>query len=135
MAANVQPIFPASPQVGQASITTGLTTRANITGTSGLTQLVASATNGQRIDRIRVMSNSAISTPNSANIVRVWIYDGTTARLFDEIVTTAVTPSATVAGFVSDTSYSSFVIPANYSVYVSCHTTDAYNVIGFGGTY
>lgn len=148
MAANTSAIFPKEGVIGQASLISGvataLTTR-TVAGVTGLTALVAANTNGTRVDSIRVISSSPIGTANSANIVRIWSYLGSgNAVLVDEITVTSVTPSATVAGFMSVTNYNNpnnqlVTAPTNGALYCSIHTIagtqDNMNVIAFGGVY
>lgn len=144
MAANNLVIYPAAPIISTATVSSALTTR-TVTGTTGLTQLVPSSTNGTRVDSIKVVSNAPIGTANSANVVRVWVYSGSgNAALFDEYtISVAGAPSATAAGVLALTNYvyptNQLALPAGYSLWVSIHTyagtQDGYNIIAFGGTY
>jgi len=144
MAGNTLPIVPKVGKVGKAVISSAVVGR-TVTGITGLTLLfTADATNGSRIDTIQYMSNAPISTPNSANIMRIWHYTGSgNATLIYEFTISSVTPSATVPGA---TGLANFVYPQNQLVlgaaetlYASLHTytgaQDGYNVIAFGGDY
>ena len=132
MPANTTPNFPLTPVVGLASITTALTSRANITGTTGLTQLTATSTNGTRVDRIEVTATGAST---AAGIVFVWIYNGTTSYLVDEITISAVTPSTTLPAATAYVDYTTMVLPSTYQLYVSTTITQNLNVAAYGGTY
>ena len=53
--------------------------------------LAAPTTNGLRVDRIRVKgSSSSITATTAAQTVLIWLWDGTTAWLFDEIAVAAL---------------------------------------------
>jgi hypothetical protein len=136
MAANTSPIFPLTPIVGIATLTaaTAITSRANITGTTGLVQLTATSTNGTKIDSITVEAKGT----TVANIIGIWMYNGTTSYLYAEIPVTAVTPSTTVSAFTTTVTYNNLVIPPTYQLYISeqVGTTSAdFNIYAFGGQY
>lgn len=133
MAANTQPVFPNAPIVGIATLTaaTAVTSRANITGTTGLTQLTATSTNGTRVDAITVKGKGTTSASN----VFVWIYNGTTSFLFDEIDVAAVTPNNTTDSALVTKSYSNLVLPGTYQLFISESVQTDLNVFAFGGTY
>jgi hypothetical protein len=131
MAANNLPICPNVVRCKSTEVTTALTSRAKITGTTGLTLLLAAGANGTRVDQIVAQMEAT----SAAAIIYVWIYDGTTAFLFDEIPIAAITGSATVAGAQATKNYSNLVIPSGYSIYVSTTVTQNTAVHGFGGDY
>lgn len=133
MPANTAPIFPLSPVIGIATLTTAtaVTSRANITGTTGLVQLTATSTNGTRVDAITITGKAT----TVASIVDVWIYNGTTSFLFDEILVTAVTASTTVAAFNFTKGYTNLVLPPTYQLYISEQVQTDLNVTAFGGVY
>jgi len=136
MAANTSPIFPVSPIVGIATLTsaTAITSRANITGTTGLVQLTATSTNGTKVDAITVTAKGT----TVANIVDIWIYNGTTSFLYAEIPISAVTPSTTVQAFQTTVPFNNLVLPPTYQLYISeqVGTTSAdLNIVAFGGQY
>ena len=89
-------VFPQGPDTEIATLTTptAITSRANITGTTGLVQLTAlPVTNPKRCDAIVIKSKGT----SLAGILSVWMYNGTTSFLYDEIDLSAVTPSTTLA--------------------------------------
>jgi hypothetical protein len=133
MAANVSPIFPGTPVVGIATLTsaTAVTNLANITGTTGLTQLTPASTNGKRVDSIVVKAKGT----TSAGKLGVWIYNGTTSFIFDEIDIGAVTASTTVDAFVFQKNYANLVLPATYQLFISETVQTDVNVFAFGGDY
>jgi hypothetical protein len=136
MASNTSPIFPLTPIVGIATLTsaTAITSRANISGTTGLVQLTATSTNGTKVDAITVTAKGT----TVANIVDIWIYNGTTSYLYAEIPVSAVTPSTTTQAFTTTVLFNNLVLPPTYQLYISeqVGTTSAdLNIMAFGGQY
>lgn len=133
MAANTSPIFPASPIIGIATLTaaTAITSRANIVGTTGLVQLTATSTNGTRVDTITVKGKGA----TVASIVGIWIYNGTTSFLYDEIDVTAITASTTTDAFLLSKSYTTLVLPPTSQLFISETVATDLNVFALGGVY
>src|ERR1700755_370188 len=133
MAANINAIFPLTPIVGIATLTTAtaITTRTNIIGTTGLVQLTATSTNGTRVDSITVKSKAT----SVASIVFIWIYNGTTSFLFDEFDVAATTASTTADSFSLSRSYSNLVLPPTYQLYISETVQTDLTAFAFGGQY
>ena len=147
MAANTSPIFPVTPYAvtGDLTVATACTTRGP-TATAGLAaaniiELTPVSTNGRRIDKITVQAAStAIAAPTAEQIVGIWMWDGTTAFLIDEIDIDLVTPSTTATSFSTSKSYTDFVLPAAFKLYISttvttAAATTALTVTVFGGDY
>ena len=149
MPANTNPIFPVAPFVGfsDLSAVTAVATRAPtadatlVAATTQYKLLAAPSTNGIRIDAIEVQAcSTAIGAATVSQLVQVWLSNATTAYLIDEINTSAVTPSTTVASFTGTKSYSNLVVPATYKLWVSTTitttaATTALSVIAYGGAY
>ena len=133
MPVNAAPIFPVAPIVGIATLTTAtaVTTRANIVGTTGLVVLTATSTFGTRIDQITVKSKAT----SVASTVFVWMYNGTTAFLFDELDVLAVTASTTVDSYTLSKTYNNLVLPPTYQLYISETVQTDLTVFAFGGVY
>ena len=133
MAANVSPIFPETPVIGIATLTsaTAITSRANITGTTGLVQLTPASTDGKRIDSIRVKGKGT----TVASILSIWLNNGTTSFLYDEIVIDAVTASNTAISDLGSRTYSDLALPPTYQLYVSQTVQTDVNVFANGGDY
>jgi len=133
MAAGTSPIFPSAPIVGIASLVSAsaITSRAPITGTTGLVQLTATSTNGTRVDAITVKAQGN----STAGLLDVWVYNGTTAYLYDEITIATVTANTTTASNVATNTYSTLTLPPTYQLYVSQTVSSNVSVMAFGGTY
>ena len=127
--ANSVPRFIADPVVGIAAISTANPNRDG-TGTMG-TVATAPAT-GMVIDLIRVKA----SATTTAGMVRLFIHDGSTARLYDEVAVTAITPSATVKSFEAEVAPTTpLILPSGYSLRASTEQAEAFNVYAIGGNY
>ena len=135
MSANTTPIFPLSPVIGIATLTaaTAITSRANITGTTGLVQLTPTSTNGKRIDGIRVKGKGTTVASN----LFIWLYNGTTSFLFDEIDIPAITAANTTDSYTVSKVYSDtdLVLPPTYQLYVSETVQTDLNIFAHSGDY
>lgn len=135
MAKTATPALPQTAVIGRANLTspTPITSRASITGTTGLAQLTATSAEGLRVDQIRVVGKGT----TSAGLLSVWLYDGATSTLWDEIAVSAVTPSTTVAAYKSDTYYSinPLNLPATHQLYVSVTVANDLTVTAHSAEY
>jgi hypothetical protein len=106
--------------------------------------LTAVSTSGLRIDSIEIqaISNSMTAT-TAAQLVGIWMWDGTNATLIDEISVSAVVPSTTSAAFTVTKNYfltAPINVPAANVLYVSTTvtttaSTTALAVCAYGGIY
>jgi hypothetical protein len=144
------PIFPQTPYAVVASLAavTACTTRAPTVTASlaaaNIVALTATSASGRRIDKITVNAiSSAIGATTAAQVVGIWMWDGTTAYLIDEIAVSAQIPSATAPAFTVTKLYDGnnpLVLPAAFKLYVSTTvtttaSTTALQVVCFGGDY
>lgn len=81
---------------------TANTNRDGSTGTYSAAQFL-SASGGSRVDKIRIV---AVGTTTAGVVRGFYAADGATWRLVFEQLVTAITPSATIAVFSADVSYS-----------------------------
>ncbi len=149
MAVTATPIFAQTPFASSLSMTaqTACSTRAPTATASlaaaNIVEFVATSTNGLRIDSIQVNAcGTGITTANAANIVGIWLWDGTTARLINEILVTAVTPSASAtAAFTTTLVYAQPLnLASTYKLFATVGVTTtaagtALMVTAFGGAY
>ena len=106
-----------------ACATRAPTASASLAG-ANIFQLVASQTNGFRLDQIQVQAcSSSITAATVAQTVLIWLFDGTTAWVIDEILVSAVTPSTTAAAFSTIKTYNNRVYPTGFSLYASTTVT------------
>lgn len=127
------PVFAQTPKTFIATLTspTAITSRANITGTTGLVKLTDTTTNGFRLDNITVKAKET----TVAGTVCIWIYNGTTSFLWKEIAVSAVTASTTVAAFESSTDYVSTNLEPTQQYYVSSTIDQDFTIYANGGSW
>lgn len=126
------PAFAATPRCAIAQATAANTAR---DGTGTIATLFTAGTSGSRIERIRIQATGT----TTAGVVRIFIHDGSNARLLREVLVTAITPSTTVEAFSSDQDFSGpdqvNVIPTGYSIRISTHNAETFNCFCFGGDF
>ncbi len=144
---NQAPIYPLTPYAVSASLaaTTACTTRAPTVTASlaaaNIVSFVPVSSNGLRIDKIQIQAcSSSFTAATAAQTVSIWMWDGTTAYMIDEIAISALTPSTTIASFTTSKFYTNLVLPATFALYMSTSvtttaSTTALSAIAFGGAY
>lgn len=144
MAANINPIFVLTPNVGTATVTTANTTR-NLSTTTDAALLFTAGSDGSRVDTITFVHVSDSQTQASiAAVGRIWITTdalGANPKLLSEIALPAATPSASAAGQSQTITFANGLFLAN-GQFLWCAisatqtgTGAAYNVIARGGNY
>lgn len=148
MAVTSTPIFAQTPYaktltlVAQTACTTRAPTATASLAGANITAFVPVSTNGLRIDSIQVnAAGTGITTANAANLVDIWLWDGTTAFMILEVAVTAVTPGTVTAAFTTTYTFPApLVLPAAFALYASTTVTTtaagtALQVTAFGGAY
>lgn len=131
MTANTTPIFTLTPHIGMVAIATANTNR---DGTGTIGTVLTAAANGTRISRIQIKA----TVTTTAGTIRLYIYDGANYFLWREILTSAITVSATVAAFeyiLELLAERALVLPSGYSLRASTEKAENYNIIAEGGDY
>jgi hypothetical protein len=125
-------VTPQNPVIEVATLTSpsAITSRANITGTTGLTQLTATSTNGKKIYELALKAKET----TIAGSVGIWIYNGTTSFLRDEILVSAVTESNTVDSWSAKKTYDNLVLGPNDQLYISSTINQDITVFAHGAT-
>lgn len=123
-----------TPKVGVGQVSTANTAR---DGTGTIATIFTAGTNGSRIDAINL---KAVGT-TTAGMIRLFIHDGTNARLLTELPVTALTPSATLPAWEAQLNTNSMsqvlpiITPTGYSLRASTNNAETFNVIAFGGDF
>lgn len=122
------PAFAAVPRCAIGQVAAANTNR---DGTGTIVTLYTAPSAGSRFDRIDI---KAVGT-TTAGMVRLYIHDGSNARLWKEVVVTAATPSATAPAFAAtlDLSSAPLLLPNGYSLRASTHNAETFNIIATGG--
>lgn len=130
----LSPQFAATPRCAVAQVTTANTAR---DGTGTIATVLTPGASGSRVDAIVL---KAIGT-TTAGMIRLFIHDGTNARLVAEAVVTPVVPAANQPSWeatLNQNTYAQFlplVIPAGSSLRASTEKTETFNVIAIGGDF
>lgn len=128
------PAYAATPKVGIATINAANTNR---DGTGTIGTVFTAGASGSRIDRVTIQ---AVGT-TTAGMVRLFLHDGTNARLYCEMPVPAITPSGTVKAFndtfeaVTTPDLFPLVLPTGYSLRASTHNAESFNVTTIGGDF
>lgn len=122
----LSPQFAATPRIGAVSIATA---DSSYTSPTNVGTLITGASSGTRINEI-VIKNAASS---SAAVVRIFLFDGSTYWLFDEVAIAAASGSSTVLQFRTRLTYDNLVLPStSWSIRVTTSVSQATHVTAFG---
>lgn len=120
------PAFAVTPRIGAVSVATA---DSSYTAPTNVGTLITGASTGTRIAELVVKC----AATSAAAIVRVFLYDGTTYWLFDEVTVAAATGSSTVQQTRVSTSYTNLVLPsASWSVRVTTSVSQTTHVTALG---
>lgn len=114
--------YAATPRAEVGQVSTANTAR---DGTGTIATIFTAGSNGSRIDDIWI---SATGT-TTAGVVRLFLHDGTNARLWQEVMVTAITPSATVQVFNAALYNQALVLPNGWSLRASTQIAETFNVL------
>lgn len=120
------PAFAVTPRIGAVSIATA---DSSYTAPTNVGTLITGVAAGTRISEIVVKC----AATSAAAIVRIFLYDGSTYWLYDEITVAAATGSATVQQTRVSTVYNNLILPsASWSVRVTTSISQTTHVTAFG---
>jgi hypothetical protein len=120
------PIFAATPRIASVNIATA---NANRDGSGTVATLITGVAAGTRVSEIVVKAR----VTTTAGQVRVFLHDGSSFFLLDEIAVTAATVSASVQGVRVSATYNNLILPSSsWSVRVSTHNAESIDVIALG---
>ena len=135
MPANTSPIFPLTPNLAWATVTTANTAK---DGTGTVATVFTAGANGARVDYLKVR---ALGT-NVATVIRVFVNNGSTnataannTLIVDQTI--AATTNSETAQLVDNIIQLDLSLPAGYKINVTIGTTVAagLQVTGVGGDY
>lgn len=109
------------PKTAVAQVTTANTAR---DGTGTIATVFTAGASGSRIDDVTI---TAVAT-TTAGMVRLFLHDGTNARLLREVAVSAITPSGTVAAFTASLTNLALVLQSGWSLRASTHNAETFNV-------
>jgi hypothetical protein len=119
---NSVPRFAETAAYAVAQVSTANTNR---DGTGTIATIFSAGAQGSLIDLIRVVATGT----TTAGVVRLFIHDGSNARLYEEILVTAITPSTTVSVFEAEfVPTKPLVLQTGYSLRASTNNAETFNV-------
>lgn len=117
------PSFAATPRLAAVNVATANTNR---DGTGTVATLISGAATGTVVREIVVQAR----VTTTAGMVRIFLYDGTTYRFFDEVSIAAATVGANTKATRVSTTYTNLILPSTaWSVVVSTHNAESIDVI------
>ena len=124
----INPAFAVTPRIGIAQVTTANTNYDGVTGTYA--DVIVGASTGTRIAEI-VIQAAGITT---AGMVRLFVTNGVTTRMFDEITVAAVaSPGASTKATRLSTTYNNLILPdSTWKIIASTHNSNNINVFALG---
>lgn len=129
--------FAASPRVGLGQVSVA---NANRDGSGTLATIFSAGASGSLIDKVTAKS---VQT-TTAGVIRLFLHDGTNARLIYEMTVDAITPSATVAAWTETAptvevgganDVFPLMVPNGYSLRASTEKGETFNIIAQGGDF
>jgi hypothetical protein len=120
------PAFAVTPRVGAVSIATA---DSSYTAPSNVGTVLTGVAAGTRIAEVVVKC----AATSAAAIVRLFLYDGTTYWLFDEVTIAAATGSSTVQQTRVSVVYNNLILPsASWSLRATTSVSQATHVTALG---
>ena len=124
------PAFASTPRLSFAQVSTANTNR---DGTGTIVDVFLGATNGSRIDRLRICATGS----TTAGVIRLYIDDNSNVRMFREVLVDAITASATVAVWQTEIEFEGgLILPdGDNDLQASTHIAEAFNIFAWGGDF
>lgn len=120
------PQFATTPRIGLGQVTAANTNR---DGTGTLVNIITGVAAGTKIQEVAIQATGT----TTAGMVRLYLFDGTNNRLFDEFVVSAITVGASTAAFRTSKSYDNLTLPsASWILKASTHNAETFNVVALG---
>jgi hypothetical protein len=119
------PSFAVTPRIGLVQVTAANTAR---DGTGTIATVLTGVASGTKVNEVVI--HATVTT--TAGMVRLFLHDGTNARLFDEIPIAAVTVSSTNPAVRHSRTYGNLVLPStSWSLRASTEKAEVMNVMAF----
>lgn len=114
--------YAATVRTAQGQVSTANTNR---DGTGTIATIFTAGSSGSRIDDIYIVATGT----TTANVVRLFVHDGTNARLWREILVPAITPSVTVSVFNAALLSQGLILASSWSLRASTNNAETYNIL------
>ena len=117
------PQYASTPKNGAVNMATANTDRSGAT-TAGMVVVATAGTNGSRVDDVYITATAT----TTAGVVRLFLYNGTTAFMLQELLVTAITPSTTVPVWNSLITNMGLVLQSGWSLRATTNNAESFNV-------
>lgn len=115
--------YAATARTATTSVSTANTNR---NGTGTIATVFTAGTSGSRIDDIFIVATGT----TTAGVVRLFVNDGTTSWLWQEIIVPAITPSTSVAVFSAALLNQSLILAtSSWSLRASTNNAETFNIL------
>lgn len=114
--------YASTPRAAFGQVTTANTNR---DGTGTIATIFTAGSSGSRIDDIVIQATGT----TTAGMVRLFLHDGTNARLWAEVPVSAVTPSGTVQAWTSQLLNLSLILANGWSLRASTNNAETFNIL------
>jgi hypothetical protein len=123
------PIFTDTPRQEVQAISTANTAR---DGSGTIATVFTAGSSGSRVERTRVTATGTVTD----GVVRLFLHDGSNARLLKEVMVSATTPSTTVETYTATVTWTGgLMLPNGWSIRASTHNAEGFNVFVEGGDF
>lgn len=129
--------FAATPKVGLGQVSVA---NANRDGTGTLATIFSGGASGSIVDKVTATATGT----TTAGMIRLYLHDGTNARLVYEMTVDAITPSATTAAWTETApvfeqgggnSVFPLLVPNGHSLRASTEKGETFNICAQGGDF
>lgn len=130
----INPQYVSAPKVGVTQLTTANPGR---DGTGAISTVLSAGALGSRIDAVNLKAVGS----TTAGCIRLFVHDGTNARLLTECPVLAVTPGASTPSWELQLNTNTMsqvlpiILPTGYSLRASTEKAEVINVIAIGGDF
>ena len=114
--------YAATVRTAQGQVSTANTNR---DGTGTIATIFTAGSSGSRIDDVYIVATGT----TTANVVRLFVHDGTNARLWRETLVPAITPSTTVSVFNAALLSQGLILASGWSLRASTNNAETYNIL------
>lgn len=114
--------YAATARTASTSVSTANTNR---NGTGTIATVFTAGASGSRIDDIYIVATGT----TTAGVVRLFINDGTTSWLWQEILVPAITPSTSVQVFSAALLNQALILASTYSLRASTNNAETFNIL------
>lgn len=123
-----EPAFAVTPRIGAAALNASADT--SYTAPTNVATIITGASTGTRIAEVVVQMTATVS---SATMVRLFLHDGSTYTLYDEVLIAAATGAQAVKQTRASVFYTNLILPNNnWSLRATVHTANAGVVVALG---